>query len=256
MEEQKYPYVLTGASLDVLKLWAIAFMLLDHINLVIFKESARWMFYLGRGAFPLFAFAMAGHLLRKPQMDKYLKRIVLFALMSQPVYVLAFQENSLNILFTLVLGAIVGVWLLQKSKRRWMNALGVLSLSSFFFKDPMDFDIAGVVLPGMMACAIAGSRVAWVWTFILIFLLNMSLGDFAGIEDEELYASLELNLDQTITMLATYLVPLAAYGISRLFNGRRFLVWYVFYLIYPGHLLALTLYRVWEHSISFKIFSW
>lgn len=255
MTEKQYPYVLTGASLDMLKLLAIALMITDHVNEVVFKESVRWMYYLGRGAFPLFAFSMACHLLRKPKLENYLHRLVLFALLSQPVYMLAFQQNSLNILFTLVLGAIVGVWLLRQSEW-WRHALCVLSISSFFFKDPMDFDIAGVLLPGMLACAFAGYRFAWAWTLVLVFLLNMSLGDFAGIEEEELAVSLELSMHQVLSMLATYIVPLTVYLVCRMISGKRFLVWYLLYLVYPGHLLALTLYRMWEHSISYKIFSW
>ena len=98
---------LTGAPLDALKLVAMTFMVLDHVNYVCLDEAEPWMFYLGRGAFPLFAFAMACHLYRQMPLDRYLQRLVVFAFLSQPVFVLAFDENVLNIMFTLALGAAV-----------------------------------------------------------------------------------------------------------------------------------------------------
>jgi non-ribosomal peptide synthetase-like protein len=252
---QRHPYILAGAALDALKIFAMVLMGADHVNEVVFKESLPWLTYLGYGAFPLFAYSLACDLLQKAKKDDLVGHLVVLALVSQPVYFLAFQENCLNMLFTLGLGTVVGMWLLRQPGI-WYAVFGMLATFAFFFKDAVEFGVAGIVLPGMLACAMAGYRFAWVWVFGLLFLLNMDLGDFAKLNAGALGGALKLSHPQMLSILATYIVPAAVYAISRMFSGQRFLNGNIFYLAYPGYLLLLSLYRLWEQPIPFTLFSW
>jgi len=255
MAESQPWYVLTGAALDVLTVFALVLIITGHVNDVVFKGAMPWMFYVGCGAFPLFAYSIACHLVQKPKRESTIEHLVLFALISQPFYILAFQENSLNMLFTLGLGALVGVWLLRQQSSLWQATLCVLATSSFFFKNLMPYDMIGLVLPGMLACAMVGYRCAWLWIGVLLFLLNTNLGDFAKINNGVVDISWQLSPHQMLALLATYLVPVFVYIISKLFSGQRFLTWYALGLIYSGHLVLLSLYRLWGQSISFSLFS-
>ena len=100
----------TNLDTDFLKLIAIVSMLIDHIGGAFFPEVGifRW---IGRLAFPIFCYCLTVGLLYTRSVKKYLLRLGIFALVSQPFYILAFHpvgqfaENltNWNIFFTLFL---------------------------------------------------------------------------------------------------------------------------------------------------------
>ena len=85
---QPAPRLRTNLDTDFLKLIAILSMLLDHIGAVFFPEhpAFRWV---GRLAFPIFCYCMTVGLLYTRDIKRYLGRLGLFALISQPCYILA-----------------------------------------------------------------------------------------------------------------------------------------------------------------------
>lgn len=245
--------MLTGASLDTLKLLAMVFMVVDHINFVCFEERVSFMFYLGRGSFPLFAFVMACHLYRDAPWDGYLQRLVVFAMLSQPVFVLAFHEDVLNILFTLALGAVVARWVLGQP--RWqLNMLCCLALSSIFFEDAIDFDLVGIIVPALFVSAMRGERFARLWTWIMLVLLNLDVGDAVGLENGQLVLQ-ELSMDPVLTVAGTVVLPWVSYLLCRGVPGERFLPRYALYWFYPGHLLLFVIWRLLRGELSLELFS-
>jgi len=246
------PLPLRDASLDSLKLLAMVLMVVDHINLVCFEDAVSWMFYLGRGSFPLFAFVMACHLYRDTPLVKYVPRLVVFALVSQPVFVVAFQENTLNILFTLALGAVVASWVVGQPPWR-LHVLCWLALSSIFFEDAIDFDLVGIMLPALLVSAMKGERFAQLWSAIMLLLLNLDVGDVIRLGDERI-ALQELSLDPVLTVASTALVPWVSYTLCRHAPGGRFVPRYALYWFYPGHLLLLVIWRWLWGDLSLALF--
>jgi hypothetical protein len=245
------PDPLTGASLDTLKLLAMVFMVLDHINTVCLGETAPWMFYVGRGAFPLFAFAMACHLYRQTPLDRYVQRLVVFALISQLVYVLAFDEVVLNILFTLALAAMVAPWLVAQTP--WhRHVLFALALSSVFIEDAIDLDLLGIVLPAAFVSAMKGQRFSLLWIWIILIFLNLEIGDVAGLERVGLVLN-ESSLDPLLTISSTIVLPWVSYAFCRHLSGERFLPRYTLYWFYPGHLLLLVIWRVMQGNLPTEV---
>lgn len=252
-KNRQNPFELRDASLDALKLIAMILMVLDHVNEAGLGEAYPWMSYLGRGAYPLFAFAMASHLLRRPNLSVYLQRMIVFALLSQPFYALAFHQRALNVLFTLALGAIAGAWVLEEPRWR-RHALFLSSLPSFFFKDVTDFDLAGIALPGLLALALTGDRVARLWTVLALVLLNVDLSDFASLEQQRLVLS-EWSWAPLILVTFTLVVPWLSYWFCARLPGPRFVPKYTFYIFYPAHLLLLALYRLYREAFPFSLLS-
>ena len=80
----------TNLDTDFLKLIAIVSMLIDHIGGAFFPEVGifRW---IGRLAFPIFCYCLTVGLLYTRDVKKYLLRLGVFALVSQPFYILAFH---------------------------------------------------------------------------------------------------------------------------------------------------------------------
>jgi len=244
---------LTGASLDTLKVVAAVYMVVDHINLVCFDDAFSWMFYIGRGSFPLFAFVMACHLCRDMPLDRYLKRLVVFALLSQPIFVLALHEDVLNILFTLALGAVVARWAVGQALWR-RNLLYGVALSSVFFEEAIDFDLIGIMLPALFVSVMRGERFAWLWTWVMLLWLNLDVGDLVRLRGRGLVLQ-EFSWDPVLIIAGTIALPWVTYAHCRRISGDRFLPRYAFYWFYPGHLLLLVIWRLLRGDLSLSLFS-
>ncbi len=91
-----------------LKLLAMLFMLLDHLWATLVSGN-QWMNYVGRLAFPIFAFLIAEGYSHTSNVKKYAKRLLLFGLISEIPFDLMctgtfFFPFHQNVMFTLLLG--------------------------------------------------------------------------------------------------------------------------------------------------------
>lgn len=93
----------------VLKIIAMITMLIDHIGFAAFHHVT-YFNVIGRMAFPIFAFQISEGYTHTKNLKKYVARLFLFALVSQPSFQLfhslASSEIALNIFFTLLTGLI------------------------------------------------------------------------------------------------------------------------------------------------------
>lgn len=107
----------------MLKLIAILTMTVDHTAKTVLRQTVllRGMTAIGRMAFPLYAFMIAEGCRKTRSMPRYLKRLALFAFISEPFFYFVFNPfpdktwatfldnllhtNFTNIFFTLFLGA-------------------------------------------------------------------------------------------------------------------------------------------------------
>lgn len=94
-------------SAFVLKMLAIISMTCDHLSYLIFGKLS-FMNYIGRIAFPIFAYQISEGYIHTHNLKKYFLRLCIFALISQIPFMLfsSIYTNSfhLNIFFTLALG--------------------------------------------------------------------------------------------------------------------------------------------------------
>lgn len=79
---------------------AMLTMLIDHIGAVWFPEQAAWRI-IGRLALPFYAYAIVLGYLRTRNLNRYLTRLGLLAVLSQLPYQLAFQTLEVNAIATL-----------------------------------------------------------------------------------------------------------------------------------------------------------
>lgn len=143
------PKLKSNLDTDFLKLIAIISMLIDHIGGAFYPQYPvfRW---LGRLAFPIFCYCLTVGLLYTHDIKKYFGRLLLFAVISQPIYAwkvdpTAFWENltNWNIFFTLIL-SLLFMWGI--TRRRWYGVctavLTLLTLGIWNF----DYSFTGVIL--------------------------------------------------------------------------------------------------------------
>lgn len=106
--EQIYPKRNKGFSGQAIRLAAICAMLCDHILVTIAPEHS-WLTYIGRIAFPLFAFLVAEGFYHTTSRSAYFVRILLLAAISEIPFDLMrsgklSDPETQNVLWTLALG--------------------------------------------------------------------------------------------------------------------------------------------------------
>lgn len=141
MNEPTQPLLQTNLDTGFIKVVACASMLIDHIGGALFPEVQLFRI-VGRLAFPLFCYCMTVGLLCTHDVGRYLFRLAVFAVLSQPFYVLAFHPyhfweelKNPNIYFTLFL-SLLALWGFRE--RKWLIFLAALFVVSWW-----NFDYSG-----------------------------------------------------------------------------------------------------------------
>lgn len=100
---------------SLLKVLALVFMLIDHIGARILTGVTE-MRIIGRMALPLYAWCLVVGCVKTRDMKRYILRMLLMAVLSQPLYMMGLQHTyqELNILFTLTVGLVAIYGIRQK----------------------------------------------------------------------------------------------------------------------------------------------
>lgn len=238
--------VRTNGDTSLLRLIAMITMAIDHFGKMCFPQIPE-MRLIGRLAFPLFAYGIAAGAVYTKNGTKYLSRIVLLALISQPLYAVAlahennamyavpFLENPFgamsafylnswqkpSILFQLALGLCV---ILCLRKKQWVLALGFYLLC-VKLKGKLDYGIEGVHLMLLFYALCEYPKLALVaWS---AFLISWAKG----------YGYPFLGTSFSMRIFALPAVMLCALPMKRRFTLPRWLT----YSFYPAHLAVLML---------------
>ena len=222
----------------VLKVIALASMILDHLAVVFPDYFPFWLRGIGRLAWPIFAFLLAEGFKHTKSPEKFLLRLLAFALISEVPYDLAMGNDisfiaDTNIFYTLFLG---GMAICQCEKmKKWrgvstMATLGAL-LPAALLAEILTAEYGGMgVLLIFAAYAIKpkGLRIAVMSVFALSQFIPLVPAHFLSIE-----IRLEYWLMVPFTLAAMLLIAN--------YNGKRGTpVKWLFYLAYPAHLVVLA----------------
>jgi hypothetical protein len=189
-----------------IKLVAIITMVVDHIGAFLFPEYLAFRI-IGRLSFPLFSFLIANGAHYTKNINKYIGRMLVFAIVSQfPYYLVHKQVNvagdDLNVLFTFFI-ALISISLIRRVRNKLLimatiliscimanylkveyGSFGILLISSFylFFKDYkatiLSFVLLSVtnsIVPAISANSISFSKVdaaPLIAMFSIVFILS------------------------------------------------------------------------------------
>ncbi len=218
----------------VLKLIAVATMLVDHIGAVLFPE-VMVLRYIGRIAFPIYVFLLVEGFVYTKNLRLYEARLLIFALLSEIPFDLAFsstvlERSSQNVFFTLFLGLMMLDFMERMQERRFMELLLLVLFAMIASLFATDYSAGGIVfvyifwkyrdhlvpkfvMLGVLAFVFYGKIECWcLLGAIPMFLYNGKRGF-----DNQLYW----------------------YG-KRAAGAKAKAAQYVFYLFYPVHLLLLA----------------
>lgn len=216
----------------ILKIIAVITMFIDHLGYTIYGKFS-YFNYIGRLAFPIFAFGISeGYIHTKSKKD-YLMRLFIFAIISQVPFMLfrsMFTNGfALNIFFTLLIGliAIIGY---EQCKNKYIGILLVacLGLTADAFK--MDYGYFGVFM---------------IFIFHIFkekkLLMNLSFIGLCLLKYFPLYIRNNFYYAYILLFVFTILTLL----FINLYNGKKGKeMKYFLYGFYPAHLIILYVFNL------------
>ena len=224
-----------------LKIIALAFMFIDHAGKMCFPNIPE-MRMLGRIAFPIYAWCMIVGFHYTRSVPKYLLRILITGLVSQPLYMLALNHTwkQPNIFLTLFLG-LCALWGIREKKylsQIWAPAAAmaaaILASADYGWRGVLLFIILYAVQesrPGIAAVMVS-YFLFWGSSYSItksLFGLPINMDALPAVLSQPLSAFLRM---ETYALLALpfILIP---------FKKDLKLPRWVGYALYPAHLAAL-----------------
>lgn len=208
--------VISGFNSFHLKVLAIVTMMLDHIGAILLPQEM-WLRYVGRLAFPIFCFLLVEGFFHTRNVDKYIIRLGIFALVSEIPFNLAFGRsifdlNYQNVFFTLFIGIVLMRVLAYEN--RWVVRIIEVLLAMWLANVlRTDYGGKGVLL------------ISWFY----FFREKKAVGLIGG----ALWNLLSVTSIQRVGAFA--MIPIGLYNGEK---GRS--MKYFFYLFYPVHILILV----------------
>ncbi len=216
----------------ILKMIAMFTMFLDHLGYAIYEKFS-YFNYIGRLAFPLYAFGISEGYLHTHSKKNYLYRLGTFALISQAPFMffcsMFNHEFSLNIFFTLFTGlvAIIGY---ERCSNKYVGLLLVACLSSTAEFFHMDYGYFGVLL--IFIFHIFKEKKLWMNISYIVLVLVKYLPFYFKYNFYYVY----------IILIIFTLIPLI---FINLYNGKKGAnIKYVLYGFYPVHLIILYVLNI------------
>ena len=235
-----------GLTANMLRTIAVIFMLSDHIWATALSFGD-WMTYIGRMAFPIFAFQIAEGFVHTSNFKKYALRLLGFAVITEIPFNLFYSSRWFNpyhqnVLFTLLLGllAIKVIDGLKKDRSLKNIALSVLWLGLIILASVVgfvDYNHYGV-LTVIMFYLMRDFPFAWLGQLIGMILINIVIFEGLVFPVEIFGKTFEIP-SQGFAVFA--LIPIWLYG-NRKGKSSKILQ-YGFYAFYPLHMLVLFLIK-------------
>lgn len=225
-----------------LRIIAMALMLLDHMWATVVPGND-WMTYLGRLAFPIFAFQAAEGYNHTGDFSRYCRRLLLFGLVSEIPFNLMIIGSPVfpfhqNVTFTLLLGILSCRQIdLLKAEDSTGNRIGRIGILALIFLGGIllfpDYGVMGVMtvvvfhlfrnVPGAKLCQ-------------LIAMIAIHVFGYEGQMIPMFGGALEFPV-QGFAVLA--LIPIWLYNGQKGPGGKAFQ--YAAYAFYPVHMLILAM---------------
>ena len=236
-----------GFTSNMLRTIAVILMLSDHIWAT-YMSFGNWMTYIGRMAFPIFAFQIAEGFVHTSNFKKYALRLLGFALVTEIPFNLFYSSRWFNpyhqnVLFTLLLG-LLAIYVIDKAKKNrtaknialsvlWLVLICIASTLGF-----VDYGFLGMVTV-VMFYLLRDFPFAWLAQLIAMILINIVFFEGQVFPIEILGRNFEIPL-QGFAIFS--LIPIWLYGGRKGKSSK--IMQYGFYAFYPVHMLILYLIKL------------
>lgn len=231
---------------NTLRLVAVLLMISDHVWATT-MSFGNWMTYIGRMAFPIFAFQIAEGFIHTKDFKKYALRLLAFGLVSEIPFNLFYSSRWFNpyhqnVMFTLLLG-LLAIRVIDNLKKDisaknigksvlWLLLIGIGGTLGF-----VDYGFLGV-LTVVMFYLCRGYRFTPILQLIGMILINIVFFEGQVFIFEVFGKTLEIP-SQGFAVFA--LIPIWLYNGKKGKSSKA--LQYGFYAFYPVHMLILYLIK-------------
>jgi len=222
----------------ILKIIACICMFCDHIGNVLFDEVTV-LNYIGRFTFIIFAFQIVQGYIHTHNIKKYIKRLSLFALISQIPFTLfyhfVFESFAINVIFTLLFG-LIAIFIYDKYNK-FVGICSCISLGLIAEFCKFDYGFFGVFII-FMFYLLHNKKIYMTFVFVLAVIAKFGSSVLKyGLPLSYSFSGNPYSMCMYFTCLA--IVPVLLYNGKKGKDAK-----YLFYIFYPVHLLALTLLAI------------
>ncbi len=238
-------FAISSFTLHIL---AMFFMVIDHLCFTV-VAGQDWMAWVGRLAFPIFAFMIAEGYAHTRNVKKYMKRMLIFALLSEIPYnllTIAFPINPFqqNVLWTFLL-ALLCMALIDRIRakfedKKWIALFAILLVIGCFYllAAILFVDYKGMGLLTVLVFYLFRGEKHYHRLLQLIAMVLLHVVFFKGQTVTLSLAAFRFEMPlQGISVLS--LIPIWLYNGERGFDNKWIRI--AFYAFYPVHMLILGL---------------
>lgn len=211
-----------GINGFMLKCLAVTTMLIDHVGMALYPGET-WMRCIGRLAFPIYCFLLVEGAIHTSDRYRYLKRLFLFACISEIPFDLVrtaklFDAGAQNVFFTLFLG-LLAIELLEKIQTKAYSAIAIVVIVCLAQYGHTDYGPAGIL---MILCLYIFYNEKYK-KLIILAAINIFAWGIGGIQ----------------SLAALSIIPMFYYNGTHGSAFKYSWIKYSFYIFYPAHLLVL-----------------
>ena len=242
-----------GINANTLRFIACTLMIMDHLWATVVPGN-NWMTYLGRLAFPIFAFQIVEGFFHTSDVRRYAKRLLIFGLISEIPFNLMFSASPIypfhqNVMFTLLIG-LLAINELEKLHTfpkagevprsaiikalivGTLKIIGLLLLSIVGFTDYGGYGVLTLIL--FYLCC----RAKFSWIFQLAGMIYINIFALKGLSIPIIIGGSE------------FMFPIQGFAVFSLlliwlYNGKKGrsskALQYGFYAFYPAHMIVIAL---------------
>ncbi|MEH2168053.1 MAG: TraX family protein [Nostoc sp.] len=160
-----------------IKILAAVFMVMDRVCYLLMPELVV-LHLLGQLSFPMFAWLLAEGEKHTRNVYRYGSRLLITAIISQPIYSVVFQSLALNILFTLLLGLVM-LRLVKRYSQLWQQLI-ITGLCAVVAESlGVEYGIYGIGVIFLMALADKLKPKVWLlyWCLFHFILVTLFMRD-------------------------------------------------------------------------------
>jgi hypothetical protein len=205
---------------DILKVVALLTMVVDHSAALL--EGPQWLRMVGRVSLPVFALLVGYHCGRSSNRAAYLRRMLIWAVIAEIPFYLAFGRLG-NVLFTFAGGIAVVMYCMSGWRGGVVVAVGLFVLDVMFGMPDYGWYAVVLVVNGALVVDDGPRELHCLVALMCVFFLNV-------------FAGMGYVVGGIAGVVAFF--GLVDYEGDRFLHDRRF-----FYAAYPAHLAALVLLR-------------
>lgn len=200
-----------------IKLIALITMVIDHVGLVLLDNNIIFRI-IGRLSFPLFAYSTFIGYFKTKDLKKYLLRLLLIGIISEPIFMIVFNKNilTLNVMFALLFEVLL---LYSLDKKKWLY---IPFIFTFLILLNIEYSLF-ILLYTLMFYYLRNKKYLFITCYILLYLY-LILYDFPSVVFN-------------ISFFMVFALPLMVFKTNINVKINK---WF-YYIFYPAHLLLLYL---------------